>query len=336
VDLIGLGVGCALAGWSVVSAQMRGGSPRDYVGAIGLFAISYLVGRLAAARAAVVAVVVAGVFGAWVLTTGGAFSGGPLAGPLGYANANAALAVQVATVLLVAATRAGNRTARLLLALASLPVLSLAWFNDSLAAMIGGVALFAVALAILLKGAPATSTVAIGCCGLILGVAVVGQVLVASGVGSGVAARGVSERRVELWTDAVHLVRSQPVLGHGPLSFATESPTASADPDTRAAHSAVLQVAAELGLIGAGLLLLLTAWAYWTLTLAAPAPGIVGAIGWTALCLQALVDYVANYPMVLAAAGLALGLAVGPYSRRTSRSARHARRRGDGRSSADN
>ena len=152
----------------------------------------------------------------------------------------------------------------------------------------------------------------------------VSQVLIASGIGDGPAASALSQRRVDLWSDAALLIRQEPIFGHGPQSFATASPTAASDPDTRAAHSELLQMAAETGLVGAGLLLLVVGWAYLALGRAAESgPAIVGAFAWSAFVLHALVDYVANFPLVVAAAGLALGLAVGPYAARTIRTARH-------------
>ena len=322
-DLVGLVLLAALAGWSVLSAHLRGGSPRNMVGSLALLAAGYLLGRLTARWSWVVAVLSIGGFGAWVLVTPGAFSGGPLAGPLGYANANAALAVEVAAIALIAATRSRRTVARALLVVAALPVLAVAWFNQSWAALLPGLALFVITVIVLYRR-PRRSGAAIVTAAAIVGLAVVGQLLVATGTGDGPAARALSERRVDLWTDAVHLARQQPLFGHGPQSFATASPTAASDPDTRAAHSELLQVAAETGLVGAGLLLLIVGWAYLALARAPdPGPAIVGAFAWSAFAVHALVDYVANFPLVVAAAGLALGLAVGSYSARTVRTARH-------------
>ena len=200
----------------------------------------------------------------------------------------------------------------------------MAWFNHSSAAVIPGVALFGVAvLVVVLK--PRRSGTAVAVSAAIVGLAVVLQLLIAVGIGDHLAARSeLTQRRVSLWTDAVHLARHEPLVGYGPQSFATASPTAASDPDTRAAHSELLQVAAETGLVGAGLLLALVGWAYLALAHAAqPGPAVVGAVAWSAFALHALVDYVANFPLVVATAGLALGLAIGPYSARVVRTARH-------------
>ncbi len=323
-DLVGLAIAGAFAGWVLVSAQTTGGDPADYLATLGVFVGAYAVGRLTGRWAWAIAAVVATAFGAWILTTDGALDGGPLAGPLGYANANAALAVQVAAVLLVAATRTTPMTGRLLLAAASVPVLSVAWFNESWAALGGGAVLFAAGLVVLLVS-PRSGRLLVLACGLLVAVAVAGQATVALGVGGDAAARAVSERRVDLWSDAADLARSEPLTGHGPQSFATASPTAASDTDTQAAHSAVLEVAAETGLVGAALLLLLVAWAFWSLALTQAGPAIVGAVGWAAFCLHTLVDYVADYPLVVGAAALSLGLAVGPYQDRRRAGGSHRR-----------
>ena len=314
LDLIGLGLLGILAAWVLLSAELEGGDPRDYLGMLGLLACGYLAGRLSARWAWIVATVVAVGFGTLILATPDALAGGPLAGPLGYANANGALAVQVAAILLVAATRTKPTVGRVLLMAAAVPTFSLAWFNKSSAAMLGGGALLLVGL-VAVTARPRRSLLAISGCGLIVAVAVIGQMLVATGTGDSRVASLVTERRVELWTDAIHLAWSAPLTGYGPHSFSTKSPTAASDPDTRAAHSAVLQVAAETGLVGASLVLLLVAWAFVALGWTSAQPGLVGAVAWTAFCLQALVDYVANFPLVVATASLALGLAVGPYWR---------------------
>ena len=90
------------------------------------------------------------------------------------------------------------------------------------------------------------------------------------------------------------------------------SPTALSDPDTRPAHSVVLEAGAELGLVGIALLALVVAWGYWRLTVGASPAVLVGIAAWTALWLHSLVDYVADFSSVLLAAGLVLGAAVGP------------------------
>jgi O-antigen ligase len=129
-------------------------------------------------------------------------------------------------------------------------------------------------------------------------------------------AEALSERRVALWHDAVDITVEHPLTGVGPGRFPQVSPTAMADADTQAAHSAVLEQAAETGLPGA---LLLVALMLWALIRTGPGDGgsrgrdaraaaMVAVAAWLALALHTSVDYVADYPAVLAVAGLVTGL----------------------------
>src|SRR5690349_23425528 len=128
-DPVGLALLTGFAAWSLLSAHLRGGSPRDMVGALALLAGGYLLGRVTAPWSWGVAVLAIVGFGTWVAVTPGAFSGGPLAGPLRYANANAALAVAVAAIALIAATRSHRAATKAVLAVAALLMLTVAWAN---------------------------------------------------------------------------------------------------------------------------------------------------------------------------------------------------------------
>jgi O-antigen ligase len=127
----------------------------------------------------------------------------------------------------------------------------------------------------------------------------------------GVAARILSERRLELWHDALQAMDAHPVTGAGPGRFAQVSPVAQSDPDAAWAHSAFLQQGAEQGVVGLALLLLLTAWAFVRL-LAVDAPDAItalGAVSVASLGVLASIDYVLHFPAVPLAAALLLGTA---------------------------
>lgn len=109
----------------------------------------------------------------------------------------------------------------------------------------------------------------------------------------------VSTTRTALWSDALHLANEHPVSGVGPGRYQTESPTARADPDLRRAHSAPLQMAAELGWTGWLLLALLTTWVVAALGR--------GAVLFAVLALQPMVDYTLHFPLVVAVSALVLG-----------------------------
>lgn len=112
--------------------------------------------------------------------------------------------------------------------------------------------------------------------------------------------------RIDLWADAWEILRTSPLIRQGPGSYAELSPTA-ADPDTRAAHSVLMQVLAELGVVGA---LILAAVAGLALVHGAPNRVLlVGVAAWVALWMHGLIDYVMQFPPVLLVGGLVLGAA---------------------------
>ena len=121
------------------------------------------------------------------------------------------------------------------------------------------------------------------------------------------AARVLTERRLDLWSDAVDLAADHPLTGVGSGRFEEESATARASRDTKPAHSTWLEAAAETGVPGGLLLLALALW-----PLAAVGTGraaAVGAAAWTAFCLHASVDYVTDTVGVVVLAALVVGLA---------------------------
>ena len=316
-------IGCtllgALAGWVWLSAELRGGDPAEILQTLAILGGVYVLGRLTAGWAWIVAAAAVGAFGWWVLTQPGSLEGGPLAEPLGYANANAALAIQVGGIALVAAVRTRSRVLRWVLVLGAVTAMAVAIPNDSRAAIAVGLVLFGVALYTIVM-VPRTSWKWLVASFGVVVTAIIGQVLIATGPKS---ESWVSERRVSLWSDAVDLARSEPLFGHGPESFATASATAASDPDTQATHSVVLEMAAEVGFVGAALLLVLFAWTFVSLASAANvSAAIVGGVAWAAFALQSLIDYVADFPMVVAAAGLSLGLARGSMRQNSSMSPR--------------
>jgi O-antigen ligase len=149
-------------------------------------------------------------------------------------------------------------------------------------------------------------------------ISLAGSVVVAERYGNGVpadadidrASAALTERRIELWRDAGRLAVDHPVTGVGPGRFEEASRIAGLDPDTRAAHSAILETAAEIGIPGAALLvgaMLAVLGGLWSRGRAA-APAMVAVAAWAAFCLHASVDYVGDFPAVVTTAGLVAGL----------------------------
>jgi O-antigen ligase len=125
------------------------------------------------------------------------------------------------------------------------------------------------------------------------------------------AEEGLTQRRLDVWHDALRLAEDHPVRGAGPGTFVANSPTAQADSDTKAAHSLWLRQAAEQGYPGLAAMVVLVAWAFVRLWRSRQDPAVVavGAVSLTAFAVHASMDYVAEFPAVLIATGLVLGTA---------------------------
>jgi peptidoglycan/xylan/chitin deacetylase (PgdA/CDA1 family) len=117
---------------------------------------------------------------------------------------------------------------------------------------------------------------------------------------TGRAVEALPERRLILWRDALDMMKADPLTGVGPGRFAEESAVARSDPDARWAHNGFLQVGAETGIIGFGLLVLLFGWGFaraWTSPFDPRLAVLVtGAI--SALAIHASVDYILNFPVI--------------------------------------
>ena len=224
----------------------------------------------------------------------------------GYLNADAAWAVQglaAAALVVVAARRTGPRVLGVVLmgVLGLQPLLTGSW-----AAVLGGVLVAGGHLAL---GVPGRRVAAAGLAATVAVVGLTAVLAVAHDADPDLtdpAARVLTERRLDLWSDAVELAADHPVTGVGSGRFEEESATARASRDTKPAHSTWLEAAAETGVPGGLLLLALALW-----PLAAVGTGraaAVGAAAWTAFCLHASIDYVTDTVGVVVLAALVIGL----------------------------
>jgi O-antigen ligase len=261
--------------------------------------------------------------GTVVVTAPESLSGSPLAPPLGYMNANGALLLAGAAGVVLAS---GRRSARWQLAAAvvALVLAGVCLVDGAQAAAMGCVVL--AAWAPFRDRGPSGQWIVLGV------VSVVTPLLLTIGWAAAALPRpqlvvsALSEERFALWQEAWGLLGDHPLSGVGPGRFSLESPTA-ADPDLAWAHSALLQAGAELGWVGAGLLLLVVVWAL----VALGRDGLL--LG--ALLLPASVDYVLHFGGVLLLSSLVLGGGIAaaeptrrpirPSRRRGAPSGRHAR-----------
>ena len=235
--------------------------------------------------------------------------------PIGYANANAAVAVQLMALAgLVGLDPRARRLAWVGVALALLTVLA----NRSAAGA-------AVALPVLLTAACAmrafpgrrrwpAAVVAVSALAATTAALVT---LSRRAVWPNPAVDAFDEIRRVLWLQAWGAFREAEIAGRGPGSF--ESLNILTDPDQSAVHSLPLQVAVELGGIGVALLVALyvcgLAVALGAVT---PAHSWIATAGWSALAVHAFVDHLVEYWPVVVAAGLVLGygLAAQPDAQR--------------------
>jgi len=294
---IGLLAGIGLAGLAFFAHP---GAPdtQVFVLSVVLVLAGFVVGAAAASvhpalpGGAVGVVVLVAVLG----TATASLSGTPTAPPLGYGNANGAFLL-CGTAGLVCCVPRAPEAWRLPAALAALVTAVLCVLTGSIASTIGCVLL--VGFMAVRRVGPAWLWQVVA--GVLIAVPITMTALWGSGVvhPPGWALDALTSQRLALWSDAVDLVRRFPVIGAGPGEFALRSATARGDADLVWAHSEPLQVAAELGLVGAVLL---------TVMLVC---GIVllrrDAVILAVLLLPAAVDYVFHFGWVLAAYAVVLG-----------------------------
>lgn len=238
--------------------------------------------------------------------------GGPAGGPLGYANSNAALIVQLMALTGLMAVNARGGRRRLLLAGTLLAVVALV-ATECRAAMIVSVPLLAAIWVAVARGVRRRWwPVTLGA------VAVVGSAAaVILGAGSRswlpIATYGLSPARHVLWRDALTLWSHNPVIGSGLGSFRRFSALAE-NPDLAMAHCSILQIGAETGLIGVGLFAAILAVGFALVTQSSSTVTLLATAAWTAVAVHSFVDHMLEFPAVVLAAGAVTGWASGHNS----------------------
>lgn len=230
----------------------------------------------------------------------------PRSGPLGYANASAAVCVAAGAAALHVHLMAPSLRLRrvmfvLMLVLLAMPL----WFRSRAAG--AGAAVVLAGLAPVVQRLGARAVAALGAA--VVAVTAAGTVALALlwRQGPGTPGRRVSERlvgvRAELWQAALEQWRADPWLGGGRF-VAGE---ADALDFRRFAHSAFLHAGAVHGGVGVGLLVLLGALVVIVLGRVDTVAAVVAALAATALGLQAGVDYVGHFTVVLVAFAALVG-----------------------------
>lgn len=310
-DLLGLGLVTIFAAWIVVTAAVQAGNPLPQVALLAGATAAYAVGRRRGGRRPVfvAAVIVLAILAGTVLSGPSAFSGGPLAPPLGYANANGAMVALGAAAAAIMATVANLEVVRQPAAVLAIVMLTLAGVNTSRAAiaLTAGILVAAVVARWLSRWVALVAP-------LLIAVAVTSTIVLGLTHGSPTVPPlkdSLTGRRMVLWQEAIEITAGEPVFGVGPGMFAETSPTALADADARWAHSVYMEAAAETGIPGALLLGALLLWTFGALYRSRQDSRLVviGTAAVTAFAIHAAIDYVASFPAVVLIAAILAGLA---------------------------
>jgi O-antigen ligase len=314
LDIAGVVLGAATATWFLLSAAVQGSDASRGIALLVVAATSFA-GAIVLSRVLTpllpASLVVLGAGAALFLASGPR-------GPLGYENANGiffVLAAAAALSLWAAAPRNVFGIAALAVGIlfGAIPI-----FTEVLAATLAFGLVVVIAVTVhfgrLREAVAASAAIFLV---VLLGTIVLG--LTYSG-GTTRLSAALTERRLELWHDALAIAGDHPFTGAGFDQFERLSPTARSDRDARWAHHEFLQVAAETGIPGLILVVSLFLWGFVRLYVAAPSSGrALAAAGIAAAGIAASVDYVFHFAAVpiATAALLGAGVASEPKPRRS-------------------
>jgi hypothetical protein len=296
--------------WSCVAAMLADRTPSftsPYVLSPLVLTVGVVLGRLVATRVDLDVVVAGLVVVTTVVFLGVIWTDGPAKRPTAYANANAALAVQVIGLAGLAMLRA-DRARRVVLWLTTAGAVAVIAANSSKAAFVVSLPLLVVIALMSWRPARRAWWAALTGAVSIVGVAVAVVRLAGLEQWPPEVTRALDPARQSLWSDALSLWAAHPVTGDGPGSLAEYS-TLGTDPDTASAHSSILQVGSETGWVGVTLLaLIVLCGLLWAARGRAPF-AVVATAAWTALLVHSLTDHLLEFSPVVLAAGMAVGWA---------------------------
>ena len=314
LDAVGFAIAGTLASWMLLASVVSGGSAAGPIGVLFAIVLAALIARLIAMRwptlpfVAVVVYAAILIASAWPDIT----SDNPLAGPLGYQNADGAFAVQalVAAAILVAASTSHLARAVAIAAVAFFAAVP--FVIGSVGAAVSSVVVLAVGSLVILGWWRGWGTAALlgGTLAVLLGTVALGASYVPQQAApAGIVEEGLTETRLALWHDALAITIAHPLTGVGPGRFIEVSQVASADPDTRHAHQEYLEMAAETGFVGGSLLVILVGWAMIRTGRRGDSIAALAASAVAALAIHASVDYVMHFPIIPITTAVLVGAA---------------------------
>jgi len=298
-----------LIGWLLLAAEVTGGNGIPASTILLLSAGSYVVASTATRQhswviPAIVAIATVGL----VFVDRDVLLTGPYNAPLGYSNAAGSLFLIAAGAGLMVVARSRVPGIRWIAGLSVLLFSTLPWLNRTLSASVLVICLPLALLAVsdravrfVVATAAAFSALAFAAV-LILG---------STYDGASVAPwlqTSLSERRVMLWSDALHLIGANRVVGVGPGLFPLNSPTALLHSDTIWPHNELLHLGAEAGLIALFLMLGILGVAFarlWFAPLSVATAVAAATLG--AVVVQANIDYILHFPAIGVAAAALVG-----------------------------
>ncbi|CUW26662.1 hypothetical protein TUE45_01374 [Streptomyces reticuli] len=304
----------ACAGWSLITAAAHDGRPEGMLLAVLAVAAGYAAGRVSGTLLPVAAPCAGAAAGLALAVTLPGLSPGPwYAAPLGHAGATAALLALATGAACCAAWATAVPGLRLGLRVLACAVVAAGAVLGSAA---GCAASLGVLLCSLVAGAARSRGVWLAApavaAGLVAGtVWAVAADALPGGLAGALGGR-FTAHRTGLWRDALWLAGRNGGLGVGPGRFGDPGPQA---PRTLLSegkpHSALLQQAAEQGLVGVFLLAAVFCWvlyALWRIPRSTPIAVTAGA-ALTALAALASVSNALSFTTVTAGAGLLAGWA---------------------------
>jgi hypothetical protein len=205
-DAAGVALAAALAAWTVISAGVRAGNPWPQVALLAVATTVYVIGRTQGGRRPVFvpAAVVVSILVGTVASGPAALSGGPVAPPLDYGNANGALYTLGVAAACVVAIVANNEPVRRVASILGVVLLGLAVVSLSKTAVVLAVGILVIAIVahrmrrwvVLVAPIVVVATVSVT---IILG-------LVHGRLGASGLLDELSERRTLLWRESLEIL----------------------------------------------------------------------------------------------------------------------------------